>query len=584
MDLKGEIKTKLFTNTNKISPARIKQHKELYKKIYNQTTFLDSSATPSERIYCILNDIKERLLCPLTNKPLNWSPQRKEYRKVVGKENANRVSNKTEAIEKFKKTIHGKYKQNKEQFWHSYSTNNYKLFSKEELKQKCKDIITSNKSNYFRPSDLVEQKDLLCSIVHYTDKSFLKDKKESNWAERLYLIINDIPEPPACLDNPLAKQFFENTIKGYRKFSSNKRRILDYTKKNIIPNINAQGFELLTDVTGNLNTETHILKCTKCSSTHERKLFNGRWQNIYCEICYGKIGRSKEEQDLFDFIKISQSCAIQQYNYSQKHDKEIDIFIPTQKIGFEYNGYLWHSYGCNYPNNILSFDKKYHILEKQQEAKALGIQIYNIFDYEWINKPEIIKSIINSKLNIYQHKIYARRCEVRELEAHVSNEFLNNNHLQGADNSKYKFGLFYNNALVAVMTFSDRHITRGQTSLELVRFCCLLNISVIGGASKLFKAFVKKYKPLNIITYADKRYSNGNLYANLGFKLLRESKPNYFYIKGNKIESRIKYQKHKLPQSLETFDNSKTELQNMWDNGYRILYDCGNFVFKWSNH
>lgn len=41
------------------------------------------------------------------------------------------------------------------------------------------------------------------------------------------------------------------------------------------------------------------------------------------------------------------------------------------------------------------------------------------------------------------------------------------------------------------------------------------------------------------------------------------------------------YQKHKLPQLLKTFDPNKTELQNMWDNKYRVLYDCGNYVFKW---
>ena len=132
------------------------------------------------------------------------------------------------------------------------------------------------------------------------------------------------------------------------------------------------------------------------------------------------------------------------------------------------------------------------------------------------------------------------------------------------------------------MTFSNRSITGGVTTLELVRFCNKVNTTVIGGANKLFQHFINTYRPANVITYADKRFSNGDLYKHLNFRLIRESKPNYFYMKHNNIESRIKYQKHKLYNILPIYDAAKTELQNMWDNNYRVLYDCGNYVFKWN--
>ena len=268
MDLKIEIKQKLFTKTGKVSPVRVKQHKELYNKIVESTAFLHTNACFSERIYCVLNDIKEVVKCPITNLPVKWSPQRKEYRTVVGKNNVNKVGDKAESIKKFKETVKKKRKQYEKDFWLAYKTRSFVLMSKEDVKQICVSKLASDKSNYFRPHNLYEQQSLLCSIVYYTDAGFLKNTYNSNWAERMYLIANDMPEPPACIDDISKKQFFENTKKGYRKYSSNKKRILDYTSNTVIPEIASQGFELLSDITGNLNKEIHTLKCIKNINYH----------------------------------------------------------------------------------------------------------------------------------------------------------------------------------------------------------------------------------------------------------------------------------------------------------------------------
>ena len=53
---------------------------------------------------------------------------------------------------------------------------------------------------------------------------------------------------------------------------------------------------------------------------------------------------------------------------------------------------------------------------------------------------------------------------------------------------------------------------------KIVRFCNKINTTIIGGASKLISYFIKKYKPTHIITFADRRYSIGDLYLKLGFK------------------------------------------------------------------
>ena len=113
----------------------------------------------------------------------------------------------------------------------------------------------------------------------------------------------------------------------------------------------------------------------------------------------------------------------------------------------------------------------------------------------------------------------------------------------------------------------------------MVRFCSKLNTLVVGAGGKLLTYFEKNYKPKSLITYADKRFSTGNLYEELGFLKITDSKPNYFYVKGLKRMSRLLFQKHKLSKILEKYDENLTEVENMINNGYNRIFDCGNLVY-----
>jgi hypothetical protein len=86
-----------------------------------------------------------------------------------------------------------------------------------------------------------------------------------------------------------------------------------------------------------------------------------------------------------------------------------------------------------------------------------------------------------------------------------------------------------------------------------------------------------------LISYADKRFSIGNVYFKNGFTLINESKLNYFYFKEDNCSdlfSRVQFQKHKLKDKLEFFDETKTEWENMIENKYNRIWDCGNYVFE----
>src|SRR5574344_17128 len=172
---------------------------------------------------------------------------------------------------------------------------------------------------------------------------------------------------------------------------------------------------------------------------------------------------------------------------------------------------------------------------------------------------------------------------VREISQREAKEFLTNNHIQGNVNSSIRYGLFYNGELVSVMTFGKLRKNLGSTSeeghYELVRFCNKLHCNVIGGASKLLHHFIREFNPKRIISYADKRWSNGEMYVKLGFEHLRDSKPSYFYsLHGKTRENRFKYRKDILVS--EGYDKNKSESQIMRERGYSRIYDCGCMVFE----
>jgi len=113
---------------------------------------------------------------------------------------------------------------------------------------------------------------------------------------------------------------------------------------------------------------------------------------------------------------------------------------------------------------------------------------------------------------------------------------------------------------------------------ELVRYCNILNHNIIGGASKLLNYF-RKINNGSIISYADYTWSNGNLYQKLGFNLINQTRPSFWYINKDGIYSRNQFQKHKLKNKLTIFDEKLTEWQNMVNNGYDRIWGCGNLVY-----
>lgn len=278
-------------------------------------------------------------------------------------------------------------------------------------------------------------------------------------------------------------------------------------------------------------------------------------------------GRSSSiEQELFESIPCENKY---QNDKTILGGMELDMVLPDVKLAIEYDGLYWHSVQQGKGEN-------YH-LDKTKRCLEKGYQLFHIFESDDI---EIWQSMINNKLGLNK-RIYARKCEIKEVSFADSMKFLEENHLQGFCPSSIRYGLYYNDELVQLITFGKSRFDKSY-DYELLRLCTLKGYCVVGGASKLFKHALKFVKG-KIISYANRRFSCGEIYKKLGFELKGESAPNYFYNKSGKMYSRIAFQKHKLKDVLDKFDDSLSEYDNMLNNGYDKIYDCGNLVFSYKN-
>ena len=293
-----------------------------------------------------------------------------------------------------------------------------------------------------------------------------------------------------------------------------------------------------------------------------------------CTICFQPNETSSiKEIELYDFINSKTPFTVERLH--KVDNKEIDVYIPKLNLGFEFNGLYWH--------NEIHRENDYH-KNKTDHFIENGIQLIHIWEDDWDNKREIVKSRINNLLGV-SDKIYGRKCTVVELGPKEYKNFLEKNHIQGSVNSSIKLGLYHKNELVSVMGLGSLRRSLGYKSkkgyYELLRFCNKLDTSVVGGASKLFKHFIKKYNPKEVISYADRSWSKGDLYQKLGFNFVNKTKPNYYYIINKVRLNRYNFRKDRLVK--EGFDPNKTEKEIMISRGVYRIYDSGSLLYVYKN-
>lgn len=289
---------------------------------------------------------------------------------------------------------------------------------------------------------------------------------------------------------------------------------------------------------------------------------------------------SKGEDKILNYINgLGFNC--QKRNRNIIKPQELDIYIPEKKIGIEYDGLIWHSEKYGKDNN-------YH-LNKTIRCEQHGIRLFHIFEDEWLEHENIVKSKLKHSLgcDVDLPKIYARKCVIKIIKSIIAKPFFESNHIQGFVGSSVYLGCYYEDKLIGAMSFKRER--KYSNNWELTRFATDINYICCGVGGKLFNYFVKNYKPLEIKSFADRRWTSSlstSVYDKLGFVKKEILKPDYSYVSDGKRLHKFSCRKSNL---LKKYAN-KGLTEEMTESGmakkiglYRI-WNCGLIKYLYINN
>lgn len=271
--------------------------------------------------------------------------------------------------------------------------------------------------------------------------------------------------------------------------------------------------------------------------------------------------------------------------------KELDIVMPGKQLALEYCGMFWHSHGDKASEDK---DKNNHY-NKFKDCAAQGIRLITMYESEWQNNRYAVKRLLRNAIGKSKGKLMARKCELKKATIKEARAFYDRYHPQGGAGNGEHYALYWKGRMVACMRFvlgaNDRGASGKNRVWTLGRYATRVNVA--GGASRLFKAFVKDFNPECVKSFSDNRYFAGAMYEQLGFEMEEDVVPDY-QVWSSKLGLRPKphYQRRALPLRIEdhastiTFDpktDKRTEREITYAIGARRLYDCGKKRWVWKN-
>jgi len=337
--------------------------------------------------------------------------------------------------------------------------------------------------------------------------------------------------------------------------------IIDKIKEFSIPNFT---FDNYTEVRDSQLSWT----CKLCNVSFNSNIF-GRLPK--CTTCFpiGNFGgQSSIEKDILEHIRQFYNGIIIENSREIISPKELDLYFPNEKFAIEINGVYWHS------DKHLS--NTYHY-EKFKLCNDSQITLLMITDEEWTRNKELILSMIKHRLGISKNKIFGRKCKLKEINNKLAHQFLEKYHINGYCKSSGHLGLYFNEQLVSVFSYSTKNrFKKENNEIEIIRLA--FSSSVIGGLGKFISFIKQSYPGKKIITFADLRYGEGKVYEKNNFKFIKTTPPGYWYFLNGQMYHRLSWQKKNLV-SLG-YSKDKTEKEIMNELGAIRIYDCGHNYFE----
>jgi hypothetical protein len=584
---------------------------ELYKEEFSLLDrFIPTGRTMYEKIYCILNDLNNLPLCQVCGRPTFFISSTKGFRKFCSTKCSNSspdtIKNKQKVyLEKYGVSHPSKsseiQERKKHTFMKKYGVPNPSQAKKvqekrnatflerfggnpmqsQEVKDKLKktNMEKYGSSNPFSNQEVKEkiEKKVLdkYGVDHISHSPEIRKKTENTNMEK-YGVSNPLKS------EMIKRRIMETNLEKYgvvypsqneeiKKITSRNRLIKEFsrqqtkwTKAGIIFKDN-QTYE------GVCYPLRYEFECFFCNAIFSYSIDGGRIPK--CPSCNPVTVSSCEHEIVEWLTSLNFTNDIRTSYRDLIPSGEIDIFLPEFNLAIEYDGIYWHS------ERSKGKGIDYH-LSKTLSCQKKGVHLLHIFESEWKTKKDIVKSIILAQLGIFEKRIMARKCDIKEISSMESEVFLDANHIQGYHQSSLRYGLFFEGELVSCLCIGKSRYKKD--SYEIIRYGTKINTTILGGLQKLWKKAKSCLEPgKQILSYVDLRYFLGRINEQIGLSLTYRNKPSYFYTKNYQtLENRMNYQKFKLSKKLSIYDPNLTEWENMQLNGYDRIWDCGTAVYS----
>ena len=214
-------------------------------------------------------------------------------------------------------------------------------------------------------------------------------------------------------------------------------------------------------------------------------------------------------------------------------DGKIQKQYPYDKLRVfidELGGFVETSFGVFETDNVIvryseGFYCGRNAIDKEWFINSSKRVIY-VYDFE-INderKFSVIQSLIRHAVGKTERRLFARKCELHEIDNKTAKPFLDENSLFGHRNANVTLGLYYEGELIMVYSFGHNFYGR-KKRIEVIRVCTKKNTVVVGGSSKCLKYYVDSHRDeiekYGMVFYVDKIHQDGRLLDY--FKFVRHS-------------------------------------------------------------
>lgn len=301
-------------------------------------------------------------------------------------------------------------------------------------------------------------------------------------------------------------------------------------------------------------------RCVNCGKTYEQQICNRVVSVGYCPDCVSKMYQSSGEAELADWLG-RYVDVVERYKFAGR-GTELDIYVPSKKLGIEFNGIYYHSDAVLTDKN--SDYKKY------KKAEEKGITFMCVWEDDWKYKKDLVKLMILRKLGLStERKVNARDCRV--VKSSGSSGLLDKYHIQGKVNvgCKYYHLVEKSGNVVAELAYKQ-----DGESLYIIRYgsSCIVR----GGFSKILSVLKSTEGCKTIYTFSDNSVSDGSMYRMCGFRRVEDLRPDYSYVFRGKRVHKSNFRKDRfLKDERLIYKEGLTEKELAMVNGLNRVYDYG---------